>query len=144
MEDNFSFFNIIVSILSGGIAGGVIQWIFTRSHRRDQVALDIFKDFLHIYFDIGEALDILKDGQKINEETNKNKVRKVADWMNLVALLCLENSVKKKILEQCGVQITMKRFHKFIDQSETKFGAFHNPWTSWRHLNSFCNQIRSE
>ncbi len=129
---------VILSIVFGGVGGAWLQCIYTRSQRREQVALEAMKHFLAVYSDLAEAKYFLGDANRLENPLNQNKVRKVGDWMNLIAFLNSRNLVNKDMLGRCGVQKEMNAFHTLINNSMSNSNVFSDAWNLWPDLDSFC------
>ena len=123
----------------GAVIGAVLHWRFTKSQRKEQIALDTLNYFLGIYSDIAEAEYYLQNPQLLKDIAKQNKVRKVGDWMNLIAVLNSRNSLDKDILERCGVAKEMRTFHTFIKNSMAQSNVFKSAWQFWPDLDNFCN-----
>lgn len=142
-----SIIAILVSLGAGGLAGAVYkQWrddIRRRednAHRKQEITLDAFSYFLQSYTDIGAAKYILTKAELHQDSINQNKVRKVADWMNLIALLESEGSIDTNLLEKIAIKKEMKTFHTLVNNSMSLSQVFNDAWTLWPKLDAFARK----
>src|SRR5262245_41061052 len=153
-----SIIAILISLGAGGLAGAFYkQWRDDIRRREDlthreqdlrldaerraqEITLDAFSYFLQSYTEIGEAKHILRDAELLKDTKNQNKVRKVADWMNLIAILESEGSIATDLLERIAIKKEMKTFYTLVNNSMSLSTAFNDAWTLWPQLDTFARK----
>lgn len=148
---------ILVSLGAGGLAGAFYkQWRddirrredltlrqqdlnLDNSRRKQEITLNAFNYFLQIYTMIGEVKYLLqnKNAELLKDTNNQNKVRKVADWMNLIAILADKGSIDTDLLDRIAIKKEMKTFHTLVNNSMSQSNVFNDAWTLWPQLDIF-------
>lgn len=139
-----AFVSGVLGAVLGAVITVVLQGWITKSHRKEQIALDALNHFLDIYGDIGDALYFLGDVTKCVEHNpdNENKVSKVGDWMNLVAFFYSRNLLNRKIIDQSGIVERMREFCCLVTCSTKESDLFSDVWKKdWSELDSLCNPL---
>lgn len=74
---------IVVSLISGGLAGAIANIAFSKSKDKRDIALRIIDYYFTIYTDIGITKGILASPGSLSDVKHLTTVRKVGDWFHL-------------------------------------------------------------
>jgi hypothetical protein len=127
---------VIPSFFGGGFAGAVLTWLVNQKARRTQVALDHIDQCISKQNEIAEVKGILQAlGQNHPFSPNEqNRVRRLGDWFEVVALLCRKHYADQKLITQTVLFKEMKDFRNRIDGARTRVNELSDAPQWWQNL----------
>lgn len=100
----------LVGAIGGGAVSSVITIVSERRSKRTEVALDILEKFMSQYEALATVLGLLDAPQSLADPENMNRVRKMGDWYEIVAAVCLENRAELPLLRRLTIPTLMNQF----------------------------------
>jgi hypothetical protein len=125
---------LIVSFISGGLAGAVVNLLVTKRRQRVDSALRVIDYYFAIYNEIGEAKRILQNPSLLSDANEEIRVRKIGDWFELVSSLCNKKVVDTEILAQVALFGEMDVFRSLVEGSFTQSRVLHDAKKWWPEL----------
>lgn len=127
-------YTILVSFLSGGAAGAVINVFFTRRFQKRELTLKIIDGFFVRYTEIAAVKGLLAPGA-LSNPAQKNQVRAIGDWFDHVARLFNGCMLDKKLFKGCGIDKEIIEFRTRAQRS----GNCDEELKVWSALQSFAS-----
>jgi hypothetical protein len=124
----------VVSLISGGLAGAVVNLVVTRRRQRIEMALKLIDYFFSIYSEVGAVKGLLQSPSSLKTPTELNRVTKVGDWFNLVATLWEKNAADKDILKKAVITKEMERFHELVQNIKNSASELNEAWGWWPEM----------
>jgi len=115
----------------GAVVGSLLTILYERTQRRCEIAIGLIEQFHSNYAGIGDAMDLM---QNVTEQTDLNPVRKIGDWYETCAALCIENVAKGALLKKVGIDTEMRRFY----ESASAVSRLNDAVKLWRNMRDFC------
>lgn len=130
---------IVVSLISGGLAGAIANIAFSKSKDKRDIAFRIIDYYFTIYTDIGITKGILASPGSLSDVKHLTTVRKVGDWFHLVASLLnkKKNAPQEDLLRTFGVIDELKRFRENILVAKNRERELHDAWGWWPETEKF-------
>jgi hypothetical protein len=125
---------VLVSFISGGLAGAVVNAFVTRRWQKTQVALSIIERFFSSYDDIARAKSILRDPTSTKAVDNQNTVRKVGDWFELVSSLWKHSSLNRDLIKEVAIPKEIDLFRDLVTNSKSFTDVFLEAKSWWPDL----------
>jgi hypothetical protein len=114
----------------GSVVGSSLAILHERRQRRCEIAIGLIEQFNSNYVDIGNALELMER----DSATDWNRVRKIGDWYETCAALCVEKMAKGSLLRKVGIDREMKRFY----ESASRVQGLSDAVKLWCHMREFC------
>lgn len=132
---------IIVSLVSGGLAGAAVNAFITSKKQKLDVTLSVIKDFFDIYEKIGRVKGIFAQ-QNIKELLDKPEqlfvLRQVGDWFHYAASLVREGTVNSDLLSKVGVIKEVEAFREAVSAAKGRSPEhLESAWSWWPNLKNF-------
>jgi hypothetical protein len=124
----------VVSLISGGMAGAIVNLFVTRRRQRIDAALKLLDYFFSIYGELAEVKGILQSPPTLSNPKELNRVRKIGDWFNLVASLCEKKLVDTQLLGRVGLFSEMDIFSSLVQGTHVSSDTLHKSKDWWPHL----------
>jgi hypothetical protein len=131
---NMDYLPVVVSLISGGLAGALVNAFITDRRQRTQIALSVLERFFTSYEDIADAKRILQAPQLMALPDNQNVVRKVGDWFELVASLWKRGSLDRGLMREVAIPKEMDLFRDLVTGSKSTTSAFAEAKNWWPDL----------
>ena len=127
---------LVVPAITGGLAGGIVTALIARSRQRQELTLHLLDHFFSIYLDLGEAKGLLKQPSQ-RDPDDLNKVRRIGDWLNLVAILYRQKAVDADLLKRAVLLRELENFHELVTVAKTQDAQhFGDVWNWWPDLHA--------
>lgn len=126
---------IVVAFLSGGLAGAVLNYLV--SHHRQQVefVIKVCEKFLDEFSEIGACKTILANSTNLNDSVQFNRMRRLGDWFELIAIYYDSNYLSKPLLEKIGLFNELRKFHELVSQRKNDQNSpLNDAWLWWPKL----------
>ena len=138
---NINWTQIVIPLISGGLAGAVLTlWFNTRKQRLD-VTLTVIKDYFAFYDDLGMVKGIFaaKDPcGALDDPNNLNRLRRIGDWFHYVASLLQEKVVDPKLLDRVAIIDELDRFREALAAAKSRCPKhLDHAWHWWPHIQTF-------
>src|SRR5918911_3352163 len=121
----------IVSIVSGGLAGAVVNYLVTRRRQRVEVGLKVIDFYFANYNDIAKTKYILQNPTLLADGNEKNQVLKIGNWFELVASLCTGKAVDTHLLAQTPLFLDMSVFRSLVKGTFNQSRELLDAETQW-------------
>ena len=131
-----------ISLVTGGLAGALVNLYFTQRRQRVEIALELIDYFFSNYREIGEVKRILQNPTSLTN-IEENRVRMLGDWLNLVATLCQRKVVDKRLLNDVVVFSEMLIFRNLVQGSINQSNVFNDAWKWWPDLYNFTQSLKA-
>ncbi len=120
---------LIGTIVFGSLTGAMLTVWFNFKSEKNHLSMKVADHFLDNYDEIAHVLWVLEDKSEL--DTSINKIRKVGDWLNLVAHLKLNDSVNWELVNNLAAYKTMSAFVIKIDLCRASIGNNFEDAESW-------------
>jgi len=124
----------IISLISGGLAGAVVNYFITWQKQRIDSSLRIIDYYFSIYSEIGQTKRILQTPSTLTATEEQIRVRKVGDWFELVASLCKKKLVDTHVLAQVALFSEMSVFRTLVEGTFNQSDALLDAHKWWPEL----------
>jgi hypothetical protein len=145
-----------ISLLGGGLAGAFFTSYAARLRQRKEVSLQIVNHYLlTVYSELADVKAFLENPYLLEKNTNdpkdyymtrKNRVRKMGDWLNFIAALCLKPGWYKQSIadETLLMKVALNRqAEQFLDLVSRAGNVMADTMESWPNLRKWVNQNRN-
>src|SRR3954469_21396244 len=99
MSDTLEYLKLGVTFISGGLAGALVNFFTSRRRQRVEMGLKFAERYFADFDSIAEGKDLLGNAARLSEVGNQNKVRKLGDWFELIAILSNSKYISDKFLK---------------------------------------------
>lgn len=129
---------LVGSIIFGSLAGAVLTVWFNNQSEKRSLSIQLIDNFLKEYNEVAKVLWIL--GKKEGLDDNINSIRRIGDWLNLIAHLKQNNSIQWEIIDKLAMHKTMTSFIRKIDACRgTSDSTFDDAESWWPDLYKVVN-----
>ena len=131
---------VILSFISGGLAGAVLNY-FTSTHRqRVELVLKITDRYLDRYDEIGQVKSILRDSSQLASTVSQDAVRRLGDWFELIAVLYQMGYLSKRFLKKLGLLVDLREVHELITARKNEPNSpIREAWSWWPHFDALVH-----
>jgi hypothetical protein len=127
----------VVTFVSGGLAGAVLTYFVSRHRQQVEFVIKITDRYLDEFSEIASCKDILLEPSKLKDASNLNRVRKLGDWFEMIAVFYDSEYLSKGLLEKVGLLVELRKFHELVTQRKNEAQSPVNDAWLW------CPTIRS-
>ncbi len=97
--------------------------------KKNNLTFKITDHFLNSYDEIANVLWVLEDKKELT--SNMSSIRKIGDWLNLVAHLKENNSINWKIADKLAMNKTIQSFVLRVDSCRANSSAYFEDAETW-------------
>jgi len=128
-----SYIPLVVTLISGGLAGAIVTLFFTRRRQRIDCTLKVIDTYFDLYHEIGDCRQLLEAVPFPDTPANRNRVRKLGDWFSIVARMSREKIiVRKLLLDKFGFRSQIELFRTLVSGSDLFHPFLDGPWLQLR------------
>ncbi len=99
---------LIATMIFGGLAGATFTVWNNKQSEKMTLSIQLIENFLKEYNEVARVLWVL--GEKRDIAKNINSIRRIGDWLNLIAHLKLNNAIKWEVVDKLAMYKTMTLF----------------------------------
>lgn len=133
-------FDMLLSIIGGGIAGTLVTLWFEHRQRRREAAVTIAQEYMAREQAVIKAEALYNKYRERPEEwshNDTNALTSLGDWYEIAAVLILEKMVDEKLIKRIGIDRAMYVFYKNIEPIEPlKYDR-----RQWRNLTAYVKKV---
>jgi hypothetical protein len=138
MSNALELLKLGLAFISGGLAGAIFTYFANRQRQRVETGIKLAERYLAEYDEIGACKSLLSDAIKSKELPNQNRIRRMGDLYELVAILCDAKYASSKFVSECGLTQEMRRFHDLVTARKNEpQSPYNDAWLWWPHLEQF-------
>ncbi len=137
MPNDLDYFNLVASVIAGGLGAAIISILFEQRQKRREMAIQLVQAYLAKYDEIARAKAILLKRPPWNV-TETNWILEMGDWLDFVSALCNERLADSKLLERLGMDKFIKYFYEHVAQVSEMLSFLEN----WDNMKRFAQRSR--
>jgi hypothetical protein len=139
MADNIiPILQIAGSLVGGGLAGGVVNLLFTSRQKRMELGLQVTKEYFTQYSDIARAKKLLVSPTTLQEH-DLNHIQQIGGWLNMIARLYIMNTVDKELVYDVELIKEMDEVYRYTEAATTKNPSLNPILQNWVYLRTLHN-----
>ncbi len=133
MEELKPYIPLIVTFISGGLAGAILNALLTRRRMQVDATLKILDAFFDRYDDIAVCYRLLNENPFPDTPDNRNYVKKIGDWFETVANMADAELIDRKmLLDGFGFRSQIEHFRTFVTGSDLFRPYLDGMWSTLR------------
>ncbi len=125
---------LLITVLSGGLAGALVNLFATRQQRQTETSLKLIEAFFSKYHQLGDVLGLLEDPTCLNDRQRMNQIREMGDWLDTVALFCKKKYANEEILREVGI---IDQIATFCSAVKKAGGPLNDLLKIWQSMKEF-------
>ena len=145
-ENSITLAHIIISMISGGLAGGILSVYFANRRAKIDLSMHIVREYLNKTGEILKVDSILGDSNnyKFYESTNSDKsssqydnylkIIDTANWYEVVAYLYRKSRLYKKMIDDMRLKETIIVFGRKLSQEQFKYTPDGDNYFCWHDI----------
>lgn len=134
---------IAVAFLSGGLAGAVLNYLVSRRRQQVEFVIKVCDKYLDDFDEIAVCKAILADSSQLRDLGQLNRVRRLGDWFELIAIYHASNYLSKQLLEKVGLFSELRKFHELVGQRKNDpESPLNDAWLWWVYLDKLVRGLK--
>lgn len=126
---------VIVSFISGGLSGAVLNAFLTRRRQQTESTLKIIDGYFARYDDFADCKQLLQTKPFVDTPANQNRILKLGDWFTTVACMSQQKMIDRKmLLDQFGLRNQIESFRTLIADCPAFRHYLDGPWLSLKEF----------
>jgi hypothetical protein len=133
MEELKPYIPAIVTFISGGLAGAILNALLTRRRQKVDATLKILDGYFDRFDDMAVCYRLLNENPFQDTPDNLNNVKKVGDWFETVANMADAKLIDgEMLLDGFGFRSQIERFRTSVNGSDLFRPFLANQWSTLR------------
>jgi len=134
---------ITAAFLSGGLAGAVLNFLVSRHRQQVDFVIKITDRYLDEFAELAACKSILSSSSTLQDMTNLNRIRKLGDWFELIAIFHSSQYLSKNLLNKVGLLGEFRKFHELVTQRKNEtYSPLNDAWLWWPTFDALIKGLK--
>lgn len=142
-DAEFEAIKLAIIFLSGGLAGALLNVLVSRRRQQVEFVIKITDRYLDEFAEIAACKSILSSSSALQDTINLNRIRKLGDWFELIAIFHNSRYLSKHLLTKVGLLGEFRKFHELVTQRKNETQSpLNDAWLWWPTFDALIRGLK--